>query len=115
MDQAALGPIQPGLEQLQGWGAHMFSGLPAPGPPCPLRKELPPKSESEERAARLILWWEPKHDEEGDEISYKQLGEVSLGKSVFPTSAGSGTPGEETAGEIPGACEGDPPLQDVRE
>jgi len=93
----------------------MFSGLPAPGPPCPLRKELPPKSESEERAARLILWWEPKHDEEGDEISYKQLGEVSLGKSVFPTSAGSGTPGEETAGEIPGACEGDPPLQDVRE
>lgn len=80
----------------------MLSGLPVPGPPCPLRKELPPESESEERAARLMLWWEPKLDEEGDDI-------VSL--SLM--SAGSRVPGEESLGEIPAVC-GDPPLQDVR-
>ena len=82
----------------------MFSGLPVPGPPCPLRKELCPKSESEERAARLIVWWEPKLDEEGDDIL-----------SLSLMSVGSRMPGEESLGEIPGVCEGDPPLQDVRE
>lgn len=81
----------------------MFSGLPVPGPPCPVRKEFCPKSESEERAARLILWWEPKLDEEGDDIM-----------SLFVMPAGSRMPGEESVGEIPGVCEGEPPLQDVR-
>ena len=28
LDQAAQGPIQPGLEHLQGWGIHNFSGQP---------------------------------------------------------------------------------------
>uniref|UniRef100_A0A8C9LBX5 Uncharacterized protein n=1 Tax=Pavo cristatus TaxID=9049 RepID=A0A8C9LBX5_PAVCR len=28
--QAAQGPIQPGLEHLQGWGTHSFSGQPVP-------------------------------------------------------------------------------------
>jgi len=30
--EAAQGPIQPGLELLQGWGTHIFSGQPVPGP-----------------------------------------------------------------------------------
>jgi len=30
--QAAQGPIPDGLEQLQGWGIHRFSGQPVPGP-----------------------------------------------------------------------------------
>ena len=42
LDQVAQGPIQPGLEHLQGWGIHNLSGQPVPAPhhyPC---KELPP-------------------------------------------------------------------------
>jgi len=30
----AQSPIQPGLEHLQGWGIHSFSGQPGPGPHC---------------------------------------------------------------------------------
>ncbi|EOB08416.1 hypothetical protein Anapl_06434, partial [Anas platyrhynchos] len=35
-DQVAQSPIQPGLEHLQGWGIHNFSGQPVPGPHHPL-------------------------------------------------------------------------------
>jgi len=38
--QAAQGPIQPGLEHLQGWGTHNFSGQTLPGPRCPLTANL---------------------------------------------------------------------------
>jgi len=31
LDQTAQGPIQPGLEYLQGQGIHNLSGQPAPG------------------------------------------------------------------------------------
>ena len=40
-DQAAQGPIQPGLEHLQGRGIHSLSGQPVPAPNCSLGKELP--------------------------------------------------------------------------
>ena len=30
LDQAAQGPIQPGLKHLQGWGIHNLSGHPVP-------------------------------------------------------------------------------------
>jgi len=39
-DQVAQSPVQPGLEHLQGWGIHSFSGQPGPGPHHPHRKEL---------------------------------------------------------------------------
>jgi len=32
LDQAAESPIHPGLEHLQGWGIHSFSGQPMPVP-----------------------------------------------------------------------------------
>ena len=32
LDQTLQGPIQPGLEHLQEWGIHIFSGQPVPGP-----------------------------------------------------------------------------------
>ncbi|EOA97032.1 hypothetical protein Anapl_17450, partial [Anas platyrhynchos] len=37
LDQVAQSPIQPGLEHLQGWGTHSFSGQPVPVPHNPLR------------------------------------------------------------------------------
>ena len=37
--QAAQGPIQPGLEHLQGWGIHNLSGQPVPAPHHSLGKE----------------------------------------------------------------------------
>ncbi len=40
--QAAQGPIQPGLEHLQGWGTHNLSGQTVPLPNYPLSKEFPP-------------------------------------------------------------------------
>ena len=42
LDQAAQGPIQPGLEHLQGQGIHNFSGQPVPAPYHSPGKELPP-------------------------------------------------------------------------
>ena len=35
------GPIQPGLECLEGWGTHSFSGQPMPRPHLPLSGEFP--------------------------------------------------------------------------
>ena len=40
-DQAALCPIQPGLECLQGWGIYGFFEEPDPVPHYALSKELP--------------------------------------------------------------------------
>jgi len=40
LGQAAQSPIQPGLEQLQGWGMHNLSGQPIPAPHHSLGKEL---------------------------------------------------------------------------
>ena len=42
LDQAAQGPIQPGLEHLQGRGIHNLLGQPVPLPYHSLGKELPP-------------------------------------------------------------------------
>jgi len=42
LDQAVQGPIQPGLEHLQGWGIHSLSGQPVPAPHHSHSKELPP-------------------------------------------------------------------------
>ena len=42
LDQAAQGPLQPGLERLQGWGIHSLSGQPVPAPYYSHSKELPP-------------------------------------------------------------------------
>jgi len=42
LDQAAQGPIQPGLEHLQGWGIHNLLGQPVPAPHHSHSKELPP-------------------------------------------------------------------------
>ena len=42
--QAAQGPIQPGLEHLQGQSIHSFSGQPMPVPQCSLSKELHPNA-----------------------------------------------------------------------
>ena len=39
LDQAVLGPIQPGLECLQGQGIHNLSGQPIPAPHHSLCKE----------------------------------------------------------------------------
>ena len=33
LDEAAQGPIQPGLEHIQGWGIHSLSGQPVPKSP----------------------------------------------------------------------------------
>jgi len=44
LDQVAQGPIQPGLEHLQGWGIHGLSGQPVPASHHSLGKELPPIS-----------------------------------------------------------------------
>jgi len=41
--QAAQGPIQPGLEHLQGWGVHSFSEQPIPVPHHPLSEKCLPK------------------------------------------------------------------------
>jgi len=41
-NQVAQGPIQPGLENLQGWDIHRLSGQPVPAPCHSLGKELPP-------------------------------------------------------------------------
>ena len=41
LSQAAWGPIQPGLEHLQGWGIHIL-GQPVPVPHHPLSKNFPP-------------------------------------------------------------------------
>jgi len=38
-DPAAQGPIQPGLECLQRWDIHNFTGQPVPVPHCPLSKK----------------------------------------------------------------------------
>jgi len=49
LDQAAQGPIQPGLECLQGWGIHGLSGQPVPHHSlCKEKfcKELPPNIQS---------------------------------------------------------------------
>ena len=35
------GPIQPGLEHLQGWDIHNLSGQPATAPHCSLCEKLP--------------------------------------------------------------------------
>jgi len=40
LDQAAQGPIQPGLEHFQGWGIHNLSGQPVPAPHRSACKEL---------------------------------------------------------------------------
>ena len=40
LDFVGQSPTQPGLEYLQGWGIHSFSGQPVPGPHCPLSKEF---------------------------------------------------------------------------
>ena len=40
LDQAAQGPIQPGLEHLQGRSIHSLSGQPVPAPHHSLGKEL---------------------------------------------------------------------------
>ena len=40
LHQAAQGPIQPGLEHLQGWGIHNLSGQPVPAPHHSPGKEL---------------------------------------------------------------------------
>ena len=42
LDQVAQGPIQPGLEQLQGRGIYNLSGQPVPAPHHTPGKELPP-------------------------------------------------------------------------
>ena len=42
LDQAAQGPIQPGLERLQGWGMHNLSEQTVPAPHHSLCEELPP-------------------------------------------------------------------------
>jgi len=42
LDQAAQGPIQPGLELLQGRGIHSLSRQPVPAPHYSHSKELPP-------------------------------------------------------------------------
>ena len=42
-DQAAQGPIQHGLEHLQGWSIHSLSEQPVPAPHHSLCKELPPR------------------------------------------------------------------------
>ena len=39
-DQAAQGRIQPGLEHLQGWSIHNFSGQPVPVHHNPLSEEF---------------------------------------------------------------------------
>jgi len=41
LDQAAWGPIEPGLEHLQGRGIHNLSGQPVPAPHHSLSKEFP--------------------------------------------------------------------------
>ena len=46
VDQAAQGPIQPGLEHLQGWSTHSLSGQPVPAPYYSLTKNLPPDIQS---------------------------------------------------------------------
>jgi len=38
LDEAAQGPIQPGLEHPQGWGIHIVSGQPVPAPHHSLSK-----------------------------------------------------------------------------
>jgi len=42
LDQTAQGPIQPGLDHLQGWGIHNPSGQSGPAPHHSLSKKLPP-------------------------------------------------------------------------
>ena len=42
LDQAAQGPIQPGLEYLQGGDIHSLSGQPVSAPYHSHSKELPP-------------------------------------------------------------------------
>jgi len=41
--QTAQGPIQSGLEHLQGWGIHSFSGQAVPVTHHLLHKEFPPR------------------------------------------------------------------------
>jgi len=43
-NQAAQGPIQPGLENFQGWGIHSLSGQPVPVPHHLSVKNFPLKS-----------------------------------------------------------------------
>ena len=43
---AAQGPIQPGLEHLQGWGIHSLSGQPVSAPHYSLWEELAPDIQS---------------------------------------------------------------------
>ena len=42
LDEAVQGPIQSGLEYLQGWGIRNLFGQPIPAPHHSLGKELPP-------------------------------------------------------------------------
>ena len=41
LDQAAQGPIQPGVEHLQGWGTPSLSEQPVPAPHRSLCERLP--------------------------------------------------------------------------
>lgn len=42
LDEVAQGPTQYGLEHLQGWGVHNFSGQCVPMPHHPLSETFPP-------------------------------------------------------------------------
>jgi len=46
LDQAAQGPIQPGLEHLQGRSIHTLPRQPVPAPQHSLCEELPPDIQS---------------------------------------------------------------------
>ena len=53
LDQAAQGPIQPGLEHLQGWGIHNHSGWPVSVPYHPQSKELLPDIQPKSSLSQL--------------------------------------------------------------
>jgi len=42
LSSASQGPVQPGLEYVQRWGTHSFSGQPVPVPHHPESKKIPP-------------------------------------------------------------------------
>lgn len=46
LDQVAQGPIQPGLDHIQGWGIHNFTGQHILVPYCPLSEEFLPNTSS---------------------------------------------------------------------
>jgi len=55
LDQAAQGPIQPGLEHLQGRGIHNLSGQPVSAPHHSLGKELPPDIQPKSPVLQLTV------------------------------------------------------------